>query len=483
MFFEHGLAFDLAGNLYVATAGSGFFPFPVRILRFTPGGVSSVFAEENFSGFLTTFPTGLAFDNAGNLYAAMSVGGEAFIQKYTPGGQGSRFANSFYSPVGPPNYPPTRLGGIAFDSAGFLYAANPASNAIEKFTPGGVSSVFADTADGLSSPSFVAIRNDNVPEPSAWAMLGLGLPALLGAARLRRREAYRANPNDNTMNTLPLTALIAASLLTFTGNALGQSPPKYGVRTSVSISDVLSSGSENNPSFDFDGGPGTFLTASGVNDLRGTADSLAGLNFTSNQPPILRSRSVLSGAHTLLPGVVGAHATTLAFASGLFQYIGPTPGTLHLAFSLDGLVSDLPADLLTYIVAQVAVFNLANYQFSSDYGTLVSEFHAVPKASDLTTLQILDDTGGAMASRTTTLSFSVTPGETFYVWERLDTSALRDARYADAFNTMTAAFDHPELVVAVNNVPEPGSLPLLVCGVAALARWWHPRRGAGCGGA
>ena len=188
MFYEHGLAFDLAGNLYVATVGSGQFPFPMRILRFTPGGVSSVFAEEN-SGFLFTFPAGLAFDNSGNLYAAMtlSLSGEAFIRKYTPGGQGSTFANSFYSPVGPPNYPPTRLGGIAFDSAGQLYAANPVSNAIEKVTPGGVSSVFADAADGLSNPSFVAIR-DNVPEPSAWAMLGVGLPALLGAARLRRRQ-------------------------------------------------------------------------------------------------------------------------------------------------------------------------------------------------------------------------------------------------------------------------------------------------------
>ena len=112
----------------------------------------------------------------------------------------------------------------------------------------------------------------------------------------------------------------------------------------------------------------------------------------------------------------------------------------------------------------------------SYYGLSESR-HAIPTASDLTTLQILDDTGGAMASRTATLSFSVTPGETFYVWERLDTSARLDARYADAFNTMTAAFDHPELVVAVNNVPEPGCLPLLLCGFAAFALKWRSRPG------
>ena len=179
---------------------------------------------------------------------------------------------------------------------------------------------------------------------------------------------------------------------------------------------------------------------------------------------------MLSGAHTLLPNVVGAHAFTGAFASDIFQYTGTTADpAFGLSFSLDGLVSDLPGNFETYIVAQVAVFNLANYQFSSDFGTLVSEFGAVPKAYDLTTLQILDDTGGAMASRTVTLSFSVTPGEIFYVWERLDTSALRDTRYADAFNTMTSAFEHPELVVAVNNVPEPGSLVLVLCGFAPFA--------------
>ena len=271
------------------------------------------------------------------------------------------------------------------------------------------------------------------------------------------------------MHTLPLTAIIAASLLVCTGSALAQGGPKWGARTSASLSDVNFSGGENNSSFDFDGGPGTPITLSNVNGLRGTAESLAGLNFTSNQPPILRGRSVLSGAHTPLPNVVGAHAITSSFASDIFQYTGATPGTLQLAFSLDGLVSDLPGNIETYVLAQVAVFNLANYQFSSDFGTLVSEFGAVPKASDLTTLQILDDTGGGMASRTATLSFSVVPGETFYVWERLDTSARLDSRFADAFNTMTAAFDHPELVVAVNNVPEPGSLLLLVCGVAVLS--------------
>ena len=53
-----GLAFDAAGNLYVANQGVN------SVSRFTPGGLGSVLA----SGFAT--PTGLAFDSAGALYVA-----------------------------------------------------------------------------------------------------------------------------------------------------------------------------------------------------------------------------------------------------------------------------------------------------------------------------------------------------------------------------------------------------------------------------
>ena len=62
------------------------------------------------------------------------------IEKFTSGGVGSVFASTgLSSPFG-----------LAFDSAGNLYASNNGNNTIEKFTTGGVGSVFAST--GLSSP-------------------------------------------------------------------------------------------------------------------------------------------------------------------------------------------------------------------------------------------------------------------------------------------------------------------------------------------
>ena len=129
------LAFDSAGNLYASNvAGS-------TIEKFTPGGVGSLFAS-------VVKPYGLAFDPAGNLYVGSTFSGVSSIEKFTPGGVGSVFASTGVS----------HPYGLAFDAAGNLYVANnPGTgplpgddNTIEKFTPGGVGSVFANFGPGIN---------------------------------------------------------------------------------------------------------------------------------------------------------------------------------------------------------------------------------------------------------------------------------------------------------------------------------------------
>src|SRR5438105_1706802 len=85
-----GLAFDSAGNLFVADAGDE------TIFEFTPAGVRSVFAGP--SAFLPNQgPVGLAFDSAGNLFVSTedtsgNGGGNGQILEFAPNGAETTFA-------------------------------------------------------------------------------------------------------------------------------------------------------------------------------------------------------------------------------------------------------------------------------------------------------------------------------------------------------------------------------------------------------
>ena len=114
-------------------------------------------------------PKGLAFDSAGNLY----VGNVDHIEKFTAGGIGSVFASSGLSDTE----------GLRFDGAGNLYAVSYGTRSIEVFTPAGVGSVFAS---GLLSPRDIAFAS--VPEPSTFVLAGLGL---VGMGFVARRKQNR----------------------------------------------------------------------------------------------------------------------------------------------------------------------------------------------------------------------------------------------------------------------------------------------------
>ncbi len=126
--FPCGLAFDSAGNLYVANGSVAG-----TVDKVTPAGAMSVFAS-GLSG-----AEGLAFDAEGNLY--VSDGGIAgTICKVTPAGAVSTFVTSgLEAPAG-----------LAFDAAGNLYVANSDLNTVCKVTPTGAVSTFVSS--GICGP-------------------------------------------------------------------------------------------------------------------------------------------------------------------------------------------------------------------------------------------------------------------------------------------------------------------------------------------
>jgi glucose/arabinose dehydrogenase len=85
-----GLAFDSAGNLFVAEFGEiNGGPGTGRIYKFTPNGIRTTFASGLFE------PQGLAFDRAGNLFVSVFGG----VLKFTPNGMVSAFAFGLNAPI------------------------------------------------------------------------------------------------------------------------------------------------------------------------------------------------------------------------------------------------------------------------------------------------------------------------------------------------------------------------------------------------
>ena len=139
-----GLAFDTAGNLYVANENDN------SILKYDSSGNASLFAS-------TPSPVGLAFDKSGNLFVANYATFK--ITKFDSNGTRSIFADQ----TSGLNYPAD----LAFDRSGNLYVANDANSInsdVLEFNLSGQASVFA-TAD--PNTVFYVMAIQFVPEPSA----------------------------------------------------------------------------------------------------------------------------------------------------------------------------------------------------------------------------------------------------------------------------------------------------------------------------
>ena len=126
---SYGLAFDSAGNLYVANDGNG-----------TVSKVPPAAGHQHPSPPGSTIPSGLAFDSAGNLYVANST---ADTVSKVPAGRDAHHLRHRVR-----RYPY----GLAFDSAGNLYVANEGNSTVSEVPKaGGPPILFASGFDGPSA--------------------------------------------------------------------------------------------------------------------------------------------------------------------------------------------------------------------------------------------------------------------------------------------------------------------------------------------
>ena len=195
-----GLAFDAAGNLYVASEGNNM------IFKVTPAGAVSTFVDNSHG---LNQPIGLAFDASGNLYVANSNSDTIF--KVTPAGAVSTFVDNTHG-LGHPY-------ALAFDGSGNLYAANSSIGTISKVTSAGAVSTFVDNSHGLVFPDglafdaggnlFVASRGtDSILQVTPAGAVSTvvdgsqGLSGPYGLAFDRSGRLYAASFFGNTISTV-----------------------------------------------------------------------------------------------------------------------------------------------------------------------------------------------------------------------------------------------------------------------------------------
>jgi len=164
--FNVHLAFDLAGNLYVADPGNN------RVRKITPDGIISTFAGDGFSGYsgdgglasnaMLSDPNSVTVDNQGNVFIADS--GNGVIRKVDTTGVISTFAKP--SPFG---FTSGAVIGLATDKDGNLYSTDGFA-VVYKTDPSGNSSIFAGIPFDLG---FIAI--DGVPATQAPLNFPTGL--------------------------------------------------------------------------------------------------------------------------------------------------------------------------------------------------------------------------------------------------------------------------------------------------------------------
>ena len=204
-----GLAFDAAGNLYVADVRG------TTVSKVTPAGAVSTFAS-GING-----PDGLAFDAAGNLYVGI-VNGTA-VDKVTPAGVVSAFASGLNAPDG-----------LAFDTAGNLYVANEYTNTVSKVTPAGVVSTFASGFNVPRGLAFDAAGNLYVVNAGDYSVskvtpagvvstfvpgsVGSGIPlnGPKGLAFDAAGNLYVANYNNNTVSKVTPIGVVTTFASGFT---------------------------------------------------------------------------------------------------------------------------------------------------------------------------------------------------------------------------------------------------------------------------
>lgn len=198
-------------------------------------------------------------------------------------------------------------------------------------------------------------------------------------------------------------------------------------------------------SFNFgptDGGTGTLSAATSQDDSRGDSQSSAVLSAASGiSTPVLRAQAFSTG-----PAPTNNSAGAEAYGVEGYTYEGSVPKLLVVDINLTGDLFDPSDESVNDITARVIACGADNFVFGLN-GCDFGEVLPFSEVLDQDFLVIEQSESGAV--RTGQLSFTVAPGESFYLRGSVDATATRDGASADSFSTLTMTFqDSSDLVTA-----------------------------------
>ncbi len=230
-------------------------------------------------------------------------------------------------------------------------------------------------------------------------------------------------------------------------------PPQWGAETDGGWF-YVPGGSEYD--YHFDGGAGTTLATTTIDNEVGVGKSLSLLRG-ENRLPILKAQSATSPTAAATQELFNS-----AWAIEGFRYSGATPTQLTYNVSLTGSVSD-PAANDTGIYSVTAFLDGPGFGYDVNYHSLF--INEVLLASPLF-LDFNDTVNNG--SKVGSLSINVVPGQVFYLYQLLATTAQGPNAAADAYGTLKGSFAD-DAQVQVMSVPEPAAGLLAFCGMVALS--------------
>jgi len=155
-YVSSGVAVDNAGNLYVAvTSGGG------SIVKLAPGGIAATLASLPSTAY--GGPDGIAIDGSGDIwYSWRSTAGDVVSRIGSSGSisvvaGGGSFSTSLGDGGSATNAYLNEPRGLAVDSAGNLYIADFGNNRVRRVTPGGTITTVAGSSAALAGPCGVAV--------------------------------------------------------------------------------------------------------------------------------------------------------------------------------------------------------------------------------------------------------------------------------------------------------------------------------------